>query len=477
MTAIQDAPPTERKARGTRFTRSVVIQRAGAARWALKGAALLAFFLASASANASAVGNLTFLNGDLTLKPGAMASYTIVVSDTMFDARLDIWLEVTKGKPKEIEFSVSTEWPAADTDTLVEDATFMDFDTGSTPRVREQRLANPGVYHAAISNPSWNMGSRVVTGIIRLSWCQDPRRSAAERMKARIRLLEVPHDSAMVIPVRCVGGTQRVIVEMGSNDITRTFTVERVVGQRISRRFAADYSCDYGPEIGVIDFDGDGNEEVLLVGTNGGSGGMDTDLALLLPSKAALVEPGGKRDRKIHGKEIAYLDSLRFAYQEHSCDWIQAGDDDPRFIFEMWARDNRGLYNGPVKVRKYPGLPFFWGGGSLLDTGDTVYVAEMKSGVVAYDIGADEHFGVYDPRDANNWVTKLENVEQFLIMYQGGDSIPVVDTHTFRLYRVPYETPDKEPIGVFELVNGRLMVRGSPLEQLMAREPRRRNER
>jgi hypothetical protein len=395
-------------------------------------------------------------------------SYAFEITDSMYEARLDVWLDDVTGSPPEMRlFVLREDGPSRVGKVEPVDAAYR---TARVARIRKQLFLPPGSYRAVVSNAFAASDRRAVNGALRLSWIHDPRRAAADRIMTKIRFMTDTGDTVVIGPVRSREGPLTVTCIREPDRVTRHVTVARRRGPSSDTRRAAGATivADYVDDFGLVDFDGDGDDEVIFVGVSGGSGGVASNLYLLYPRAGIVVCEHPRTRRSQRRRALQFLDSLSFAYQD-SDDRKPAAGDDPRFIFEEWGGENN-VNGGPLKLRRYPGVPlWFENDDCRLDTGDIVYFSLFRSGVIAYDTRSDEHYAVFASGDQYDWVTWIEKYGAFLVMAPRFGDFAVVDTREPRLYRLPRETAGEDPAGAFRVVDGQLLVRGVPLKKLAVR--------
>ena len=69
--------------------------------------------------------------------------------------------------------------------------------------------------------------------------------------------------------------------------------------------------------------------------------------------------------------------------------------------------------------------------------GAVTYRAYFKSGVIAYDRSANEHYALFYPTDQYAWASVLKKLGPYLLIGTRGEGLAIVDTRTFQLRRVP----------------------------------------
>jgi len=158
--------------------------------------------------------------------------------------------------------------------------------------------------------------------------------------------------------------------------------------------------------------------------------------------------------------ERHFLNALKYRYGYVGPDDAARRKDDPEFAYYFWARDNGGIEDGVMKVRRYKGRPASLGSVEAeVSDGPRTYTAEFKAGVVVYDSAKDEHYVLYHPQDMYAFPVVLKLAGPYLVIGTRGEGIAAVELKTLRLKRVRFHGPDDD-VKTLEVKDGALVVNG-----------------
>jgi hypothetical protein len=208
---------------------------------------------------------------------------------------------------------------------------------------------------------------------------------------------------------------------------------------------------------------GCGREDVFFVVESGGSGGTNESLFVFCTRELQLVQlsmnfchssctpiPDLRFSDNFTLPSLAhvrtYLEERRDDYGYISEEDILRQQDDARFAYYFWMRDNQSVSNGPMIIRRYPGKPAEHGASieDQLDSDAVVYTAYFKAGVEAYDKVTDQNYVVFHPDDMHSWPTVLRKVGRYLVIGTTGEALAIVDVHNFHLKRVRFNSVDDQ---------------------------------
>lgn len=211
---------------------------------------------------------------------------------------------------------------------------------------------------------------------------------------------------------------------------------------------------------GAVDLAGDGNEEVFVLNEDEGTGSRDELLLLIDPRDCAatglIITVSRQATRMITptagvgrygypGREAEkrFLDGVKYRFGFTGEDDVERGKDDPRYAYYFWARDNGGLADGRMKIRRYKGKSELKASVEAeLKDGPVTYTAQSKAGVVAYDASKNQHYILFHPQDMDCWPTVLAKSGHYLIIGTRGEGAAAVDLKNFRLKRFRFGGPD-----------------------------------
>lgn len=206
-------------------------------------------------------------------------------------------------------------------------------------------------------------------------------------------------------------------------------------------------------EIGTVDLDGSGNEDVFFVSESWGTGAGSTDLNLInthycevigltLQFSKQRINPITKMTttknfyEKRFEKERKFLEKLKYEYRYVSEEEADKQKANPKFAYYFWFKENGHISDGRMTINKYKGNCVF--ASSVTDEltdGDFVYTAYFKAGVVAYDKRNDEHFILYHPDSMYDWPDTLKKKGPYLIIGRSGREVAIVNVENFYLKR------------------------------------------
>lgn len=426
--------------------------------------------LAAVPPDGSCIGARTLHEGDIALKPGGAIAFTVDVADSMCDPRLEVYLTGRNGARTEFDLSLRCVFEDIASTPDGDGRAYAPFNFYRSESVLDHASLAPGRYEVRLENSSRHIGPQTLRGFIRLTWIRDAARVAANAMKRRVRFSGLPEKLPQSYLLRSSTGLIRL-------DLVRDPEWHLVVPVRDHQgrpTRSPPIESDYVTDVGILDHDLDGHEELILVTASGGSGGIATTLYLYLPKPAVLVHSTEELSATNYPRAVGFLDSLSRAYQESEDDWVRAGDDDLRFAFEEWTEVNGDIGNDKMTIRRYFGLPYAWEQGDVvLRRGSLVFASIFKAGVVAYDTRRDEHFVVFNPYDQYAWASRMEVMDEYLIIHSQESTLAVVDLRTFHLYKLDLDEIGEGGESRLRVVRGRLLVRGVDIDHFAARIPAR----
>lgn len=277
------------------------------------------------------------------------------------------------------------------------------------------------------------------------------------------------------------GGTGRARFSQEDGSSSYSLTVSPSSGTDC--RPGADWN-EWMPQlstVGVASFPRRG-EEIFAAGSEGGTGRHDNNLLLIDPAACAVVgltisvdhdatrpitaQAGlGGYDSDDRREETAFLDRVKRDYEFLGVSDVESRPKDPRFAYYFWAKDNGGLRDGRMRVRRYAGKPFEPSSSEAeVLVGSVTYIAQFKAGVVAYDAAADEHYVLFHPRDMYAWPTALALEGDVLVIGTRGEGAAAVNLRNFRLKRFPLDGP-AGVVRELKIEGARALVNGStPLD-------------
>ncbi len=294
-----------------------------------------------------------------------------------------------------------------------------------------------------------------------------PRRSAPGTATADSTLTAEPvgtGSKSQVTFVEVTPHTRRVALPLGSGGdslLLRPSAKGRTGGWSIQRRAGADGTTTAVGSLvgaleaaGTVDLHHDGTREAFLVASDGGSGLTNRELDLYCtPSEKLLTltltfmhdatEPvpsvvrSDELEQPPFAPEASFLEGIKRDYGYVSEADLARGDD-PARAFYYWRTDNAGHVDGaPLKLRRFPGRRA--GMGSIEDSlvvGGVTYTAYFKSGVVAYDPAANEHWVMFHPDDPFDWPTHLATAGDVLVIGTRGEGLVFVKLPTLQMRRM-----------------------------------------
>lgn len=224
--------------------------------------------------------------------------------------------------------------------------------------------------------------------------------------------------------------------------------------------------------LGWIDLKGNGQKSRFKVIGNWGSRQSEKFLTLVSPGKPDPVKlylfwdslcmyypPGVKwsanADDPDYAEEREFLEKIKYAYGYISEEDILARSDDPNFAIHLWGKNNGRIQEGRITIRKYKGQP-----GNLsnakprLEEGPMIY-ASYRSGVMAYDRQADEHFLVFYPDSGWFPPNILAKADSWLLIGTWGGVLVAVDLEDYYLKR--FESL-KGTIGKIEVTDSKIVI-------------------
>jgi hypothetical protein len=291
---------------------------------------------------------------------------------------------------------------------------------------------------------------------------------SGESLRKHVAFRSIPRNTARFeIAIRVGSDTGRVVFDHGTTDMRRrscAMILERSLDGARIQRVLGDYETPWIDEVGTIDVDADGVEDVFFVAGAGGSGHAmvdgtvrfvakapsKRDLVVIATTKLAVVSlsllqsPEGATQSSYSENwgdarffaERSFLERIRGAYVSRQDTTLAGKEEDPRHISSTWLRDNGAVEKGPMTIRRFRGKPA--GLGSILDEvwdGPVTYFASFRAGVIAYDASDNEHYALFQTRDRYAWPTALARTGPYLVIGTRGEGLAIVDTRSFTLER------------------------------------------
>jgi len=228
-------------------------------------------------------------------------------------------------------------------------------------------------------------------------------------------------------------------------------------------------------EVGTVDLAGKGNEHVFFVTESGGTGGRSINLNLINPGKGEVVglsmwfsfkateattqvSATDNFYSKDFQRERRFLEEIKYEYGFMGEEEINKEINNPDFAYYFWAKDNSGIEDGKMRIRKYRGKHQCMA--SITDElreGNIVYTAYFKAGVIAYDENTDEHFILFHPNDMYSWPTLLKKTGPYLLIGTRGEGLAMVNLETFHLKRFRF-LPPNHVISELELLDSTIRI-------------------
>ena len=301
---------------------------------------------------------------------------------------------------------------------------------------------------------------------------------------ARLAMASVDPDAVRFeVPFKEKGAPDGRAIFAKTGASGRSATLQR--GSGGSCRLGADWETLMSrvTSVGTVDVAGEGSDEVFVLDEDGGTGSHDEILLLLDPRGCAVTglmvtvfhdatrkttpEAGvGAYDDSARGPERRFLDSIKRRYGFVGKGDAEGQSANPEFAYYFWARDNGGLSNGRMKIRRFKGRPALKSSSQAeIKEGAATYTAQFKAGVVAYDSAADEHYVLFHPDDAYAWPTALARLGPYLLIGTRGEGVAAVDLRDFRLKKIRFHDANDsvatiEVKGSAATVNGGVPVPG-----------------
>ncbi len=206
------------------------------------------------------------------------------------------------------------------------------------------------------------------------------------------------------------------------------------------------------PEIGTVDLDGTGHEDLFFVAKSGGSGSETKDLyflhlrtqrllhlSLWFDFNAANPITGISRRKNFDDDWLLtqrrFLETIKHDYGFIGEQEALQQERNPESAYFFWMRDNGNIQDGKLKLRRYSGK--CGDGASVVDElvdDSIVYRAYFRAGLEAYDRNTDEHFIVFHPESMYDSPSMLRKVGPHLI-FAAGKELVVFNVKTQHLKR------------------------------------------
>ncbi len=233
--------------------------------------------------------------------------------------------------------------------------------------------------------------------------------------------------------------------------------------------------------VGTVDVEGRGDEELLVLNEDGGTGSHDEILLLVDPRDCgaaglditvmhqathpvAAQTPLGRfqdLDDLRRRPERRFLNVLKYRYGYLSQDDVERDRSNPRYAYYFWARANGSVTDGPMKIRRCKGPPpSIDSVVQKLADGAVVYTADFKAGVVAYDEAKKEHYVLYHPQDLYHAPSVLKRAGPYLLIGTRGEGVAAVDLRTLSLRRLRFSGSDDD-VKSLDIDGGKVYVNGT----------------
>lgn len=318
-------------------------------------------------------------------------------------------------------------------------------------------LPGPGGYEIVLSNRFSKLSAKDITGHIALAWDEDPSLPEGDALKAHVHFLNPPKNpDRFAVRVNPEDSTSLVVFQRVHEGSRYTISVRRREGEAMLERSVGEYGGTI-EEIGTSDVHGGGDQAVFLVGASSDSAGTRRDLVLVCPRQYGMISlslvpsknggppqeiPSSEYARPRFSVEQSFLERIKSAYgagraQGHRDAGAGAGTSGAGSEFVDWMRDNGGLRDGAMTIRRFPGPPDGFGPVvARAAIGTVTYTAHRNFGVVGFDTGTRDHFAVFHPADRDAYPTTLAVSGPWLVIGTNGEGLAFVDTRTFRLKRL-----------------------------------------
>jgi hypothetical protein len=201
-------------------------------------------------------------------------------------------------------------------------------------------------------------------------------------------------------------------------------------------------------------------EALFLAAHEAGTGYNRWTLWVLNPRKPALVElsvtnptdagnplsvveeSANCRDREF-AAEYALLQRMKVEYHYRDAALLEKQQDHMEWAEYFWRRDNAGVSDGTLRLRRYRGEhgrtahP-----SSSVTVGDVRYTAIFKNGVWAYDTRRDESFVLFYPKDEYGWPDKVLASGPYVLVLPS-EEWALIDTRNNHMVRFACDVPHR----------------------------------
>jgi hypothetical protein len=347
-------------------------------------------------------------------------------------------------------------------------------------------LPGPGGYEIVLSNRFSKLSGKDITGHIALIWDEDPSLPEGEGLKAQVHFLNPPKNpDRFAVRVNPEDSTSLVVFQRVHEGGRYTISVRRREGEAMLERSVGEYGGTI-EEIGTSDVHGGGDRAVFLVGASSDSAGPRRDLVIVCPRQYGMISlslvpsknggppeeiPSSEYARPRFSVEQSFLERIKSAYGAgrapgHRDAGVGADAGGAGSEFADWVRDNGGLRDGPMTIRRFPGPPEGFGPTTARAAiGAVTYTAHRGFGVIGFDTGTRDHFVVFHPADRDAFPTMLAVSGPWLVIGTHGEGLAFVDTRTFRLKRVR-RGAETDTVRTLEVESGGMRVNGATLVPL-----------
>ena len=436
---------------------------------------LVAGLLTISAVAHSATRSRAVLDSPLDVPAVTWKSIPIVVTSTMPDAHLQGDVRASGGTGNDIEILLMTEadWTNFSNGHHAE----VLFKSGRTTVSTLDVPLPEGAYRLVFSNTFSGITPKRITGSVLVSWNEADNLPAGNALKAQVHFVKIAEGAHLVtVPIRTPHGPGQVVLRSAEGSLGPfSVSVRRPQGASTLERVLGSVDAMAIKEAGVIDVDADGTEDVYFVAESGGTGSATDELVVASANKLALVSysitqsfTAGAKPEVATGDnfsdprfaaEQSFLQRIAEAYLPSTADAV-AQEDDPRFIFDTWVKDNGGVTAGPMTIRRLKAPPADLGSALAEITDGTVtYRACFKSGVLAIDHSTGEHYALFYPKDQYAWPTVLKKLGPFLLIGTRGEGLAIVDTRDFSLKRIALGATGND-VERIEIVGAKIRVNG-----------------
>jgi hypothetical protein len=265
-----------------------------------------------------------------------------------------------------------------------------------------------------------------------------------------------------VIPFRDAASGRSCIAVMrrdSDRDPGLRIAVLAAVGNTYLKDWTSEPFFAIAPQVEVVDLDGDGTPELIVLSHDHGTGAGTTTLSVYFPGRKASFRveedfdwtraagppaPAVRFDPEPDETVREVL--VRAALESGMLTAVVVDLDQPEHAVARWHKENGAVSSGRIRIHRYKGRPKPRGSCDQVETTDTVWYAFFKGPVMAYVPTSDEHYVVFSAENVYDWTdTMAFGANKLWFAVRMEDAIMSFEPAKQRLERFTHIGPRKLP--------------------------------